>query len=427
MSTAEQAPQAQNSDSLPDYLDSSCLACGFHGAIPLFDGGMQPLATLGWPDQPAASLGMQRLRLDFIRCLRCGHIYNRAFEYLHVPYAKHPNLMYNASTLWQVHQQEVCRRLAEALPPNPTVIEIGCGEGGFLKRLAAAVGQGQFIGFDPNSSADLDLGYLQLKPELFIPKHHLQTYQPDLILSRHVLEHLNNPLAFIQELAFFSSWARQRPKLFFEVPCVDRLVKYGRLEDLYFEHNSHFTSHSFRSMLTSLPCQIEFIEHGYNEEVLCGLIQLETLPGSEQILAETRAFREQSLLARRRIPAQIAELLAQGRSLAFWGGTGKGAAFVHHFGLDATQTPLLVVDSDASKVGTFVPGTPYRIESAQCLLETPAQVIIIPAQWRAQDVVLEIAAAGIAYQQILIEHQGVLVDFFADAHPYRISAESPQP
>ncbi|HEY9840851.1 MAG TPA: hypothetical protein V6D23_10375, partial [Candidatus Obscuribacterales bacterium] len=89
----------------PHLLSSTCLACGFHGATPLFDGGSQPLATLGWPAAAETSLQMPRHRLDFIRCLRCGHIYNRAFEYQHVPYAKHPNLMYNASTLWQVHQQ----------------------------------------------------------------------------------------------------------------------------------------------------------------------------------------------------------------------------------------------------------------------------------------------------------------------------------
>lgn len=387
--------------------------------MPLFDGGSQPLATLGWPEAAEASLGMQRLRLDFIRCLRCGHIYNRAFDYHQVPYAKNPNLMYNASTLWHQHQQTICQRLAAELPPQPTVIEIGCGEGGFLKQLAAIVGEGRYIGFDPNSSAQLNLGYLELRPELFVPSRHLAAYQPDLILSRHVLEHLNNPLAFIQELAFYSSWTGLTPKLFFEVPCVDRLIRYGRLEDLYYEHNSHFTSGSFGSMLHHLPCRITFIEKGYNEEVLCGLIQLEAMQGSSEIVEETRRYDRQIRLAHAQIPAQIAALLSAGRNLTLWGGTGKGAAFVHHFGLSSAHTPMRVVDSDASKVGTFLPGTAYRIESARILAEDPADVILIPAQWRAQDVVLEIGDAGFTYGQILIEHEGRLVDFFEDVHPYR--------
>lgn len=404
----------------PPLLTSGCLACGFHAAIPLFDGGAQPLATLGWPDQPEHSLNMARLRLDFIRCLRCGHIYNRAFEYQQVPYVKHPNLMYNDSTLWQLHQAQVCKRLASLLPENATVIEIGCGEGGFLRQLARLIPNGTFIGFDPNNKNSLEEGRLVLKPELFVPERHLQAYQPDLILSRHVLEHLINPLAFIQELAFYSSWYQQQPRLFFEVPCVDRILSFGRLEDLYYEHNSHFTRNSFTMMLNSLPCHIDFIETGYNAEVIFGLVQLETMTGSRDIVEESENFRRQAADARSRIPEQIQALLTAGKRLALWGGTGKGAAFVHHFALDAEGIPMTVVDSDLAKVDTYVPGSAYRIWARERLIEQPVDIILIPAQWRAQDIALEIKQAGIPYQQLLLEHAGALVDFEHGEHPYRI-------
>ncbi len=404
----------------PPLLSSSCLACGFHAAIPLFDGGSQPLATLGWPDRPEDSLNMPRLRLDFIRCLRCGHIYNRAFEYQQVPYVKHPNLMYNDSTLWQWHQEQVCLRLAALLPEDATVIEIGCGEGGFLKQLARLLPQGNFIGFDPNNKNSLEQKRLTLKPELFVPEKHLKEHRPDLILSRHVLEHLINPLAFIQELAFYSSWYKQQPRLFFEVPCVDRILSFGRLEDLYYEHNSHFTQNSFTTMLKSLPCQIDFIETGYNAEVIFGLIQLEAMPVAHQIVAETQIFTQQAEQVRRCVPEQIAELLRQGKKLALWGGTGKGAAFVHHFQLDADQFPMTVVDSDLAKAGTYVPGSAYRIWTRERLNEQPVDVILIPAQWRAQDIVIEIKQAGIPHKRLLLEHAGGLVDFESGEHPYRI-------
>ncbi|PKL77066.1 MAG: methyltransferase [Candidatus Melainabacteria bacterium HGW-Melainabacteria-1] len=402
-----------------NLIPSPCLACGFHGAMPLFDGGLQPLATLGWPDNAESSLQMERLRLDFIRCLRCGHIYNQAFEYQQVPYVKHPNLMYNQASLWQAHQQAICQRLAAALPEDPVVIEIGCGSGGFLKQLAQHVGCGQFIGFDPNSGTSLDSDRVSLRPELFVPAKHLAAYQPDLILSRHVLEHLINPLAFIQELAFASSLLGQQPSLFFEVPCVDRVLAFGRLEDLYYEHNSHFTSHSFKAMLQSLDCRVESIETGYNQEVIFGLIKLEPMPLARQIVAETENFSQLARAARQHIPIQIRSLLTAGKRLALWGGTGKGAAFVHHFGLDLPHIPMLVVDSDPDKVGSYVPGSQYRISPRQLLLEEPVDTILIPAQWRAQDIVLEIQAAGIPYQQLLLEHQGQLVDFFNAEHPYR--------
>lgn len=418
------SPDHAGSASGPEYLPVPCLACGFHGALPLFDGGSRPLATLGWPESAEASLAMPNLRLDFIRCLRCGHIFNRAFEYMQVPYAKHPNLMYNDSTLWQAHQDAVCRKLAASLPPEPTVVEIGCGSGGFLRRLAGHISGGRLLGFDPNGAASLEAGRISLYPELFVPARHLQQYRPDLILSRHVLEHLINPLAFIQELAFYSSWTRQQPRLFFEVPCVDRLLAHGRLEDLYYEHNSHFTRNSFTSMLQSLDARIEVLETGYNDEVIYGLLRLEPMPRAAAIVAETAAFAAQAAAGRQRVPAQIRALLDQGLSLALWGGTGKGAAFVHHFGLEAATAPMRVVDSDAAKLNTYVPGTRYQIDAPDLLLRQPVDVIIIPAQWRAQDIALEIGRAGIPYRQLLIEHGGELVDFAQADHPYRISNEA---
>jgi hypothetical protein len=54
------------------------------------------------------------------------------------------------------------------------------------------------------------------------------------------------------------------------------------------------------------------------------------------------------------------------------------------------------------------------------LLKThPADVVIIPPQWRARDIILEMEREGIAFKRVLIEHQGALIDYFADRHPYR--------
>lgn len=397
---------------------ATCLACGYHWAMPCFNGGQQPLATLGWPETPEAAMAMPRFPLDFMRCVRCGHIYNQAFEYQHVPYAKNPNLMYNASQLWQEHLEHICKQLLRFLPPTPTIIEIGCGSGGFLKRLARHLPQARLIGFDPNQATDFKHDNISLYARLFEPAQDLAAYEPDLILSRHVLEHLMNPLAFIQELAFFSAQHQLCPQLFFEVPCVDRVLEFGRIEDLYYEHNSHFTSRSFTSMLRHLDCTLHFIETGYNEEVIYGLLALHDLPLSRELVTETLHFQQITQQARQTIPQQLKALLNAGKKLAIWGGTGKGAAFIHHFGLNYADFPLWVVDSDPQKANTYVPGTRYQIFYRDHLKQQAADIVIIPAQWRAQDIMLEIEAENIAVAQILIEHQGQLIDFQSDLHPY---------
>ncbi len=103
--------------------------------------------------------------------------------------------------------------------------------------------------------------------------------------------------------------------------------------------------------------------------------------------------------------------------MAVWGGTGKAAAFMNFYGVDAQRFPI-VVDSDPDKVGTFVPGQGQPIRFRDYLLEDPPDVIIIPMQWRARDIVREIEESGITSSQALIEHDGQLIDFDKDPHPY---------
>jgi hypothetical protein len=106
--------------------------------------------------------------------------------------------------------------------------------------------------------------------------------------------------------------------------------------------------------------------------------------------------------------------------VAVWGGTGKSAAFINRFGMDAERFPT-VVDSDAQKAGTFVPGTGQEIRFRDYLLEHPVDVIVIPPQWRARDILGEMDRAGIRCASVLIEHEGRLVDFHRDPHPYAAS------
>jgi hypothetical protein len=78
-----------------------------------------------------------------------------------------------------------------------------------------------------------------------------------------------------------------------------------------------------------------------------------------------------------------------------------------------------VVDSDKAKAGTRVPGTGQTIQFRDALKANPVDVVIIPTQWRAKDIVAEMTREGISVPVVLLEHKGRLVDFFHGDHPYR--------
>ncbi len=394
-----------------------CPACGYQIAVPFYAGGRQPFATLAWPESTSQARGMERHELNFVRCIDCGHVFNASFDYRKVPYSERPNRMFNRGRFWAEAVSAVRDRLAARLPRTPVVVEIGYGDGAFLAALQQTRPAGRYIGFDPHGCQVNDTG-LDLRNTLFVPETHIGKIRPDLIISRHVLEHLQNPLGFLQAITFAAAGAGYEPALYLEVPCIDRALETGRTEDFYYEHNSQFTTESFIRMMERCSAVMETIGHCYNGEVLYALAHCKPRPEHSRHAAQARAFLEHARQAGKTIQLQLASLVISGKGVAIWGGTGKSAAFMNAYGVDGERFPI-VVDSDAGKAGTFVPGTGQLIRTRDWLVENPAEVIIIPPQWRARDIVEEIHACGIRFETVLIEHGGRLIDYFEGEHPYR--------
>lgn len=404
---------------LADFLrQETCPACGHYIAVPFLDPALQPLATIAWPGSANEAKSMQQLPLDFIRCVECGHVYNAAFDYTRVPYTRKPNLMFNKGKIWSDSIASVRKKIIARLPENPVVAEIGHGDGSFLAGLAQHHPKGKYVGFDPNGAALSDIPSLQFLSCLFEPGRHLPEFRPDLIISRHVLEHLTNPLGFIQSLSFSAACMGLAPELYIEVPCIDQAVKTGRTVDFYYEHNSQFTTRSFTRMLERCGVEIHATEHIYDGEVICGFVRLGCCEAHVRTASATLALRDRFRKFESQIIRQLDALCESGKKIAIWGGTGKSAAFMNRYHVDAERFPV-VVDSDPDKVGTFVPGTGQEIRFRDWLTEHPADVIIIPPQWRARDIIGEMRECKIRAEQILIEHDGKLLDYADGKHPYK--------
>lgn len=399
-------------------LQETCPACSYHVAVPFYDGGRQPLTTLAWPKSETEAQSMERLPLSFVRCVDCGHVYNKAFDYADVPYSDKPNLMFNQGELWQEHLTAIQEQMLARLPENPTIIEIGCGDGHLLRGLAQKAPEGRYIGFDPSGHVDTGDGLIEFHQALFEPEVHLAQYQPDMVISRHVLEHLMNPLGFMQALAFAASWVDHPVQVFIEVPCIDRVFDAQRTADFFYEHNSHFTSESLRRLLARCATTVDVIETGYYDEVVYGFATLQGSPAQKKYATQALSFFQHTCKAQQRVAQQLTALYQTGQSVAIWGGTGKAAAFIQRFQVNKERFPI-VVDSDPAKVGTFVPGTGQEICLSDDLAQNPVDAVVIATQWRAKDIVKEMTRKGIVPSQVFIEHQGQLINYHTDDHPYQ--------
>lgn len=400
-----------------ELFSAICPVCSYGVVAPFFIGGDQPLATLAWPESAKAAKAMPKYPHNFVQCPNCSHVWNHSFTYDAIPYENNPNRMFNKGGIWKGHLATTRDLLLKYLPDTPTVIDIGCGEGHFVRGLAATKeNAGRFVGFDPNATHESGRG-VEFHAEYFEPLKHIPSFNPDALTIRHVLEHLTQPALLLEQMAWGATELGKPCWLFAEVPCIDRVFESGRLADFFYEHASHFTTESFRKLMERAG-EVVVLEHGYDGEVVYALVRLGVSTAMKQRLRSSQAFARGAIDSRVRISQQLDALASSGQRVAIWGGTGKAAAFIHQFGVDAKRFPL-VVDSDPDKAGTFVPGMGQEIVFRDVLKDTTVDVVIIPTQWRAKDIAAEMIREAIVVANVLIEHGGQLIDFHKDAHPYR--------
>ncbi|ELS05591.1 methyltransferase family protein [Xenococcus sp. PCC 7305] len=394
----------------------NCPACGHHISVPLlFE--RHPLANTVRPKTDREAKQLERLPLDYVRCVECGHIYNYSFNYVNVPYSDQPYPVFNKGSIWSDFISEIHQEILAILPEKPVVVEVGHGDGSFLARLRELKPEGRYVGFDVNGAKDGE-GLVEFRNEIFQPDVHLPELQPDLIVSRHVLEHLHNPLGFLQSIALVATSIGISPLTYFEVPCADRVLETGRTVDFFYEHNSQFTTNSFNKMLSKCSASVERIGYGYDKEVIYGISRLGVSNYQLAYVQKSTEYLLKTANSYVEIKKQLQELYASGVTVAVWGGLGRSSTFMNRYDMNADRFPL-VIDSDLAKAGTFVPGTGQEIRFRDWLLENPVDVVIIPSQWRAADIVAEIEREGIAVKKVLIEHDGRLIDYQQERHPYK--------
>ena len=401
---------------LNPLISTLCPVCHFTLAAPFFDGGSQPIATLGWPNSQEQARLMTCLPLNYVQCPRCTHVWNRSFTYEDIPYKESPNQMFNKGAIWLGHLAKTRDLILSDLPIAPTVIDIGCGEGHFVRGIAnAREGRGRFVGFDPSPIQNIGQD-IELHSRYFEPIQDIVNLAPDLLVMRHVLEHLTDCAAFVEQLAWGASQLDKRVLFFAEMPCIDRVFDSKRLSDFFYEHPSQFTTRSFKTLMERSGTILE-LAHGYDGEVVYALVELGLPESYQATLNSSLAFYDEAFSSQAFIRKQLEELIEQGQSVAIWGGTGKSAAFINFFQAVVQNFPI-VIDSDFQKVGTYVPGTGQIIQFRDVLKANPVDVIIIPPQWRAKDIVAEMRRENIMANKILIEHGGKLIDFLKAEHPY---------
>ena len=285
-----------------------------------------------------------------VQDLDTGLIYNQAFD---------PDLMvYDAdyqneqghSGVFRQHLANVACIMQRHFS-GQSLIEVGCGKGHFLEQLQAL--GFRITGLDPTYEGDNPA----VMREYFTPTAGLRA---DGVVLRHVLEHVQDPIAFIRQLRDANSGSG---RIYIEVPCVDWIADHCAWFDLFYEHVNYFRLSDFDRMFGT----VHESGHIFGGQYLYVVADLATVRIPYSTTTQVFNF-PANFLASLESSAAMLRRRATGCQAVIWGGASKGVIFALLMERAGASVDM-VVDINPAKQGRYIAATGPRVHTPEEALQ----------------------------------------------------------
>jgi len=228
------------------------------------------------------------------------------------------------------------------------LVELGCGKGYFLEMLQQAAAD--IRGFDPTYQGS----NAAVERHCFAPGVGLRGQG---IILRHVLEHVQEPVSFLQNIAEANGG---KGLIYIEVPCLEWICEARAWFDIFYEHVNYFRMSDFRRMFGRI------VESGrlFGDQYIYVVADLSTLrlPLIDQ---DDRVAFPDDLT---RAISDLGETEGDRRHpIVLWGGASKGVIFC--LLRERAGRPVdHVIDINPQKQGAYLPKTGLRVQSPEDVL-----------------------------------------------------------
>jgi nucleoside-diphosphate-sugar epimerase/2-polyprenyl-3-methyl-5-hydroxy-6-metoxy-1,4-benzoquinol methylase len=313
----------------------------------------------------ASAQNTTRGDLRLAACRSCGFVTNLAFREELLRYGEGYENDQTLSPTFDMHTESRIASLVESGIRDRLVVDVGCGQGQFLRRLCA-VGPNRGIGFDPAYVGPdrVDDGRVSFVRAFYGGSP--SAAAPDLVVCRHVIEHVVAPLAFLKNIQ-----AALRPehptRLAFETPTVDWILEGGVVQDFFYEHCSYFTADSLRFAFERAGFTNVETMATFGGQYLWGTAEYRPEKARAPRMApnaitkSVERYLRQEQASRALLESKIARLGASGR-VAVWGAGAKGVTVLNLID-PRCQLVDCAVDVNPKKQGKFIAGTGHPIVS----------------------------------------------------------------
>jgi SAM-dependent methyltransferase len=312
-------------------------------------------------------------------CRRCALVWNTAFDPSLVEYTSEYENSQHFSPAFRDYATALADHLGQRyVLQGRTVVEIGCGKAEFLALLCARAGC-RGIGFDPTFDGEVD----ESAADVSIVKRYYDAdtaadVDASLVLARHVVEHLPDPVGFLRSVREASAHATP---VYYEVPNAEHVFSADGMWDLIYQHVGYFSAPTLDLALRRSGYGVTDLRSVFHGQFLAvegvpdaAAAQLPDADAVARVCAAVDGFAAQF---RERLDGWRQRLGAAERgSVVLWGAGAKGVAFLNL--LNADGAIHRVIDINPRKSGRFVPGTGHVVDPPDVLRAGgPATVLIL--------------------------------------------------
>lgn len=351
----------------------TCPICGAIELAPLLFRDSVPVFQNCYYESVEQAIASTMGVLDLRVCASCQFMTNVAYDNSIINYDSSYNNDQSCSEAYQVHLLEIRDVVARYAIGARRVVEIGCGQGGFLNLLAEVTTSSvEMIGIDPAYRSG-DAGDRRIR---FVPEYcaDITQYAPDLIIARHVIEHICSPRALFEESGI--SDLQAGTQLFIETPDLDWILHNRSYLDLFYEHCSVFTQQSIECLLSSYGYSVTRRGTAYQGQYLwCYAVKRD---GDTKSALRNNVVHVDSQQVHDWYQRQLHSLRALQDSgpIMLWGAGAKGATYAQW--LDPERLIIQgLVDIHPGKQDRFIAGSGHRIYRPTDLEEIKPSCVLV--------------------------------------------------
>jgi hypothetical protein len=316
-------------------------------------------------------------------CENCGFIQNNGFDPAKIRYDEY-DFSNDHSPIFRTFVNEVTTRIIDrhALR-NKFVVDIGSGDGEFLKALCTK-GPNRGLGIDPGfdySKGSPSLVDVTFNREYYSEKH--RDLHPDLVVSRHVLNIISDPIGFLSLLRS-NLGEDQKTILYFEVP--NALYTFGEniIWNVAYEHVWWFTKETLSLLFEKCGFEVLQVEACWNDE----FIGIEARPSPEyvsqfdhremkieQMEKTIQKFSDnfQNLISSQ--TANIKKHQGRNKKIIAWGAGARAVTFFNLF--DLKEMVPYIIDINKNRQDKYLPGSGQKIVAPDFIVEYKPDLVII--------------------------------------------------